>query len=691
MTDLSDVLHSELDDLDDVSANPSTATPFGEVVHARLSRRSVLSGGMIAAAGFLSTRLVADLPAARAAGARAQAAPTGAGLLGFEPVPLGYGDEIVVPRGYTARPFVPWGTPILGEMPAFVPGTPGAPGHDDTGNTADQQAQQMGMHHDGMHFFPIGRPGRARQRGLLVINHEYTDEEFLHTGELQPERPDPANSERTLSWTKAERPNWTAEMVRKSQAAHGVSVIEIRRSSETGAWELVPSGRNRRITATTPMAFSGPAAGHRLVQTGADPAGTTPVGTVNNCSMGYTPWGTYLACEENFNGYFAVETSNDADNPFSAYSEEQQQLLKRYGGFSDSSYNWSTHDPRFQVTPEEPNEPHRFGWCVEIDPFDPASTPVKRTALGRLKHEGAFVHVTQGDRVVVYMGDDQANDYAYKFVSADSFRAMRDRGVSPLDEGTLYVATFNDDGSGTWLPLVHGQGPLTAENGFADQGDVMVKTRLAADALGATPMDRPEWTSVDPNNGTVYLTLTNNSSRTTPNGPNPRVLKDASGKNLGNPFGQIVRWEEAGGDHAATSFRWDLFLLAGQGRDSGDQSTIQEEDAFGSPDGMWVDPDSRVWIQTDGRQPAGANDQMLAANPFVTDSAGAPEIKRFLTGVVNCEVTGVITTPDQRTMFINIQHPGDGGGSTWPHDEPIQTPRAATVVITKDDGGIIGT
>jgi secreted PhoX family phosphatase len=308
-----------------------------------------------------------------------------------------------------------------------------------------------------------------------------------------------------------------------------------------------------------------------------------------------------------------------------------------------------------------------------------------------VKHESAHVHVSRGGRVVVYTGDDQVNEYVYKFVSTKNWHAMRAQGRSPLDEGTLYVARFNDDGSGTWLPLVHGQGPLTADNGFADQGDVLVKTRLAADLLVATPMDRPEWTSVDPSTGMVYLTLTNNSGRTSPNGPNPRVLQDSSGKPIGNPFGQVVRWEEAGGDHAATRFRWDLFVLAGAGRGSGDGSTVAPEDAFGSPDGMWVDPDSRVWIQTDGRQPQDANDQMLAANPFVRDDAGTPEIKRFLTGVVNCEVTGVITTPDQRTMFVNIQHPGEGGGSTWPRLDGITTPRSSTVVITKDDGGVIGT
>jgi len=275
------------------------------------------------------------------------------------------------------------------------------------------------------------------------------------------------------------------------------------------------------------------------------------------------------------------------------------------------------------------------------------------------------------------------NEYAYKFVSAGNWKSVRGRGRSPLDEGTLYVAKFNDDGSGEWLPLVHGEGPLTATNGFTDQGDVLVKARLAATALGATPMDRPEWTSVDANTGMVYLTLTNNtSSSKVENAANPRKP---------NSWGHIIRWAEDGGDHAATHFHWDLFLLAGQGRSSGDGSTIQDEDAFGSPDGLWVDHDGRVWIQTDGTQPVGANDQMLAANPYATDAQGVPEIKRFFTGVVACEVTGVITTPDQRTMFVNIQHPGEGGGSTWPHNDAFATPRSATVIVTKNDGGVVGT
>ena len=669
-----------IEDIDDIPANPSTGPLFADVVRARMSRRAVLSGGMLAAAGFMTTRLVSDSPSAYAAGARSQAADGDkTKLLGYTAIPPSKADEVTVAPGYTARPFVPWGTPLLAGAPAFSPGTPGAPGFEGSdGNTAADQEKQLGMHHDGMHFFQRGRPGRSRQRGMLVLNHEYTDETYLHTGEFIED------------YVESNRDAWTADMVRKSQAAHGVAVVEIRKAAQSGEWEIAPGGRHRRITANTPMAFSGPAAGSRLVRTSADRAGRRPLGTINNCAHGYTPWNTYLTCEENFNGYFAVETSGNEADPLSAYSDEDEKLLKRYGVGGDR-FNWGTHDDRFIVTPDNANEPNRFGWVVEIDPFDPRSTPVKRTALGRLKHESATVHVTKGDRVVVYTGDDQANDYAYKFVSSGSWTDMRAQGRSPLDEGTLYVARFDDDGGGAWLPLVHGQGPLTTANGFADQADVLVKTRLAADALGATPMDRPEWVSVDAGTGMVYLTLTNNSSRKTADGPNPRVLTDDTGKVIGNPWGQIVRWEEAGNDHAATSFTWDLFVLAGQGRNSGDESTVTEEDAFGSPDGLWIDPDSRVWIQTDGRQPDSANNQMLAANPFVTDSAGAPEIKRFFNGVIGCEVTGVITTPDQRTMFINLQHPGEDGGSTWPRLDGIETPRSSTVIITKNDGGVIGT
>jgi secreted PhoX family phosphatase len=638
-SDLALVLSEEVDP-DDVSSNPATDPSFREVLErAGLSRRRVLGGGLAGAAGFFAATLAGGQVAVAAPGPRGDDR-----LLGFEAIPLGYGDEVVVPAGYSATAFLPWGTPILGDYPEFVPG----------GNTAREQEQQAGMHHDGMHFFPLRNGQRGNTHGLLVVNHEYTDEALLHTGtSTMP----PASA-------------WTAEMVRKSQAAHGVSVVEVERTP-AGTWRVLRSPLNRRVTATTPMAATGPAAGHRLLRTSADPSGVELLGTINNCSHGVTPWGTYLTCEENFNGYFRVEPGE--------YDGEQRQLQQRYGIGGDR-YRWSTNDDRFVVTPDDANEPNRFGWVVEIDPHDPDSRPVKRTALGRVKHESAHVHVTRGGRVVVYTGDDQVNEYVYKFVSAGNWKSLRARGLSPLDEGTLYVARFNDDGSGAWLPMVHGEGPLTAENGFADQGDVLVKARLAASALGATRMDRPEWISTDPRTGMVYLTLTNNRSE--------EKQESAANPRTPNRWGHIIRWREERDDHASTRFAWDLFLVAGQGRSSGDGSTIQDEDAFGSPDGLWFDPDGRLWIQTDGTQPAGANDQMLAANPFRTDAAGVPEVRRFLTGVQDCEVTGVVTTPDQRTMFVNIQHPG--GSSTWPHGDGFETPRSATVVITKDDGGVIG-
>jgi hypothetical protein len=651
---------------EDAVLNASLEPHFNEVLAARLSRRSVMGGGLAAAAAFLAgSNVLTGVAAAHGRGrgheqGRGKGHSKGGGpgqapapeLLGFSAIPLGYGDEVVVPPGYTARPLIPWGTPILGGYPAFVPGTPPLVAN---GNTAAQQAEQVGMDHDGMHYFALSRGPGGNERGLLVVNNEATDEGYLHTGTLAP----------------PSRDQYTADMVRKSQNAHGVTVVEIARN-HLGEWEVVRGPYNRRLTANTPMTLSGPAAGHRLVVTPEDPEGRTPLGTFNNCAHGFTPWGTYLTCEENFNGYFRLDPG--------PYDPEHDALNKRYGVGGDR-YNWTTHDDRFVVTADDPNEPNRFGWVVEVHPLDPQSTPVKRTALGRMKHEGAFVHIGKGGRVVVYMGDDQTNEYVYKFVSAGNARSLLARGGSPLDEGILYVARFNDDGSGEWLPLVHGQGALTSGNGYADQGDVLVKTRLAAAALGATPMDRPEWTSVDAKTGFVYVTLTNNtSSSKIINAANPRKP---------NTWGHILRWQEAGGDHTATTFSWDIFVLAGPGGVDG--STNDAEDAFGSPDGLWVDPDSRVWIQTDGKQPGGANNQMLAANPYVLDARGVPEIRRFFTGVVGCEVTGVITTPDGRTMFTNVQHPGEEGGSRWPHNDGLDTPRASTVVVTKDDGGVIGT
>jgi secreted PhoX family phosphatase len=432
------------------------------------------------------------------------------------------------------------------------------------------------------------------------------------------------------------------------------------------------------------MAFSGPVTmSHPLMQSTITPQ---PRGTLNNCAHGVTPWGTYLACEENWNGYFGT-----AEAGWTATALEQRYGITRAG----FGYNWHVAEPRFDLNVNR-NELNHFGWVVEIDPTKPESTPVKRSALGRIKHEGATCTERNG-RVVVYSGDDENGDYLYKFVSSAPWRRLRAQGRSPLDHGTLYVARFDADGTGAWLPLVHGQGPLTTANNWVDQADVLIRTRLAADAVGATKLHRPEWVAVHPKTGDVYVTLTNGS------GNNAAVN---SGRDP-NPYGHIVRFSESETDD--TSFQWDIFIVAGDPQyDS--VNVPADQPVFGSPDGLWIDDRGIVWIQTDisnssqNRADRGydriGNNQMLAADPE------SGEIKRFLTGPRGCEITGVIMTPDRRTMFVNVQHPGESTTfwnnqfgaptvanpatvSSWPFGGG-KRPRPATVVITRIDGGEIG-
>ncbi len=612
------------------------------------SRRMVLQGGL----GAAVSQLLAPLAGASAL---AGCASMGSGpLLGFKSVPLSTADAIVVPEGYSAQVIAPWGDPVglSGENPAF---------REDASNSAAQQAAQMGMHHDGIHYYPI----EGSSSGLLVMNHEYTDDGLLFPDGMQ---------------------NWSAEKVRKSQAAHGVSVIEVTRKGTQ--WEVVrPSPWARRITAATPMALSGPAAGHTLMRTSADPVGQRVLGTLNNCGSGITPWGTYLTCEENFINYFS-----GGDTP----SAHEKRWGLRKGG---AGYRWHEHDARFDAT-KEPNEPNRFGWVVEIDPHNPSSTPVKRTAMGRSVHEGATVAVTKDGRAVIYMGEDARFEYIYKFVSRDRIQPGGARANAELlDHGTLYVAKFNADGSGMWLPLTHGHGPLTAANGFADQGEVLIKSRQASDLLGATKMDRPEWIDVD-KNGWVYCTLTNNSRR----GADKQPGVDAMNPRANNSMGNIIRWKEDGDFHG-TTLKWNHFVLAGDPANARAEARGNiKGDLFACPDGLWTDARGVLWIQTDmstsamgkGDLVRTGNNMMLAADP------ATGEIRRFLTGPRGCEVTGATATPDGRTMFVNIQHPGEnpagrndpadpGKYSTWPDKKPGGRPRSATVVIRKDDGGVIGT
>lgn len=666
---------------------------FASVLDARLARRTVLKSTAGAAAlGFMSLGLAGCLGGSSSSRRHYGAGEGESGpLVTFKAVPTSESDEIVVPEGYSYQIILPWGTPINGSMPAF-----------DVSNTGEEQGMQVGSHHDGMHFFPIEgeEPFEgSSDEGLLVMNHEYVEPRFMHLDHIGQEL---GSGAVIMKGEVRDR-----DQALKEINAHGVSVVHIRKRSDN-RWELVQSDYNRRITGRTPMELAGPVRGSDLVRTRYSPEGIATRGTLNNCAMGVTPWNTYMAAEENWAGYFG---NRDADIPreHSNYGIRANDSRYRWAlaeGGEDEFIRFDATRTGASATEDYRNEPNCFGWMVEIDPFDPDSTPIKRTSLGRFGHEGVvFGPAIEGQPVVCYSGDDSTNQFIYKFVSEQPFQKGLTDG-SILDTGTLYVAKFNDDGSGQWLPLVYGQNGLDAGNGFRDQADVLVNTRLAAGLVGATPMDRPEWGAVDPNNGDVYFTLTNNSGRSEPNAANPRTQ---------NRHGHIIRWQEANGDHASTTFDWDIFIFGGDAGESG-QAHLAGKDANGdaltadnllsSPDGLWIDRDSRVWIQTDigeGSQNTGlfevfGNNAMLCADP------ATGEMRRFLTGPIGQEVTGVITTPDQKTMFINIQHPGAtttaeewAAGqryvrSSWPDRNPVRLPpRSATVVIWKDDGGVIGT
>ncbi len=640
----------------ETSTNTSQNEEFAQV--ANLHRRRLLQGGFLTAAAAalgLPAGLRSESDTAQALGPK----------IGFTPIAYFDSDLVHVPEGYLIDVLIGWG------------GAVGIPGHalpawtGTASESAEDQMKQYGMHCDGMHFFPFSAGGgrdEENDAGLLVVNHEYADQGLLFSDGMK---------------------TWNLDKIKKSQAAHGVSVIHVRKGHVHAKWEVCrPSPWARRISANTPMRIAGPARFQ---------LGESVLGTLLNCAHGYTPWGTYLTCEENWHGCFgAAKAAAPANDPAFAATPDE----KRYGidgrGFG---YNWHHYDSRFDLNANR-NEPTKFGYVVEIDPFDPASKPVKRTALGRLRHEGAFVSLARDGRIVVYMGDDQVNEYLYKFVSRHRYNPeSRHANFGLLDEGILYAAKFHGEGSGEWKELSPGVNGITPDKGFATQGDVCIKTRQAADLAGATKMDRPEWIAVHPKTGEVYCTLTNNVVRTVADPANPRAP---------NRHGHIIRWREAGEDAAAIRFRWDIFVEAGDpGKGPGRDAGNIQGDLFGSPDGLWFDPDGRLWIQTDiltSRLGVGEYSNM-PVNTMLCADVTTKAIKRFLTGPKGCEVTGVITTPGQRTMFVNIQHPGEGALdasdadnptkiSHWPYSQgygPPGRPRSSTIVIQRKDGGVIGT
>src|SRR5262245_51876135 len=653
---------------DDKVCNRSNNQTFQEIVEDRMSRRRFLGSGLATAAAFSLGGISALLKAVPAS-----ADPIAGPLVRFEGISVSNADTVVVPLGYKAEALIAWGDPVS-SGPKFK---------QDASNSAEDQARQWGSHNDGLVYFPID----GSRRGLLVENNEYTDDGLLFPDGVA---------------------NWNEEKTNKSINAHGVSIIEIIKDFKERKWHVVrPSGYARRITAQTPIKIGGPAAGDPRLRTSEDPTGKLVLGTVNNCAMGFTPWGTYLTCEENFNGFFQKTLAN------------RTPLELRYGIAPQASgFRWHTTHPRFNAD-IEPNEPNRFGWVVEIDPFNAKSTPVKRTAIGRFKHEGAWVQETKNGKIVVYSGDDERNEYIYRYVSNLPWRLARRRGISPLDDGILYVAKFHDNGTGEWLPLTPENPALAAWS----LNDILINTRGAADAAGATMMDRPEWIDTFPEALTVIGTLTNNNRRGTPPVPpgepaanNPdgsttagsaRPPVDAINPRAINNYGHIITWKYDN-DFDEPDFDWDIFVLCGDPAKPADGSTING-DKFAAPDGIYVTPSGRLWIETDvssntidaGAYAGFGNNQMLCADP------GTGEVRRFLQGPKGCEITGVFTTPDERTMFVGIQHPGEtpdlpSGAdsrndpenpkafSSWPDGDAGGRPRSACIVITKDDGGEIG-
>jgi secreted PhoX family phosphatase len=648
----------------------TTANPyFGDIVETALSRRAMLKGG---AAGALVVGVGAAFPANAAAAAQpydsaSSAAPktgTESGRGGHHSGPtrvddLDWGvvapnkdDKLTAAEGFDQGVVISWGDAVM----------PGAPEFDFDNQTSAAQLKQFGYNCDFLSILPLRRGFDGRERALLVANHEYTSEPLMFRG-----------------WKDGA--SATLDQLKISLAAHGLSVVEIERVGRSGQWRAVTSGRrsyNRRVTGFSEFKVTGPAAGHALLKTTADPSGTKVLGTLNNCAGGTTPWGTTLHGEENFNQYFEVSSTVDP-----AYTT----AFKRYGlpTAAAAGKSWARVDERFDLS-KNPNEANRFGWIVELDPYDPTSTPKKRTMLGRTKHEGATIRLARDGRAVAYLGDDERFDYLYKFVSEKRFREGADRhNGTLLDTGTLYVAKFTGDGTddgeydgtGEWIALTTDKKSFVPGMSVAE---VLVNTRLAADKMGPTKMDRPEDVEPNPHTGKVYMACTNNSNRTA-------EQVDEANPRPANKHGHVVEMTEQRNDAASTRFTWNLLLVCG---DPADPSTYfggydkTKVSPISCPDNVAFDGSGNLWISTDGNA-LGSNDGLFAL-PLEGRERG--HVKQFLTVPIGAETCGPLISSDDRTVFVAVQHPGEVDGATpenpasvWPFGDQ---PRPSVACVWKD-------
>jgi uncharacterized protein len=644
---------------EDHGSNPSTGPTMGDVVAQRYNRRDLLKGLLaVPAIGAVSALAIETVERANAQTLNTTTTPS----FTFTEIPAASQERDQVAEGYDADVLIRWGDPVL----------PGAPAFDPRNQTAATQALQFGYNNDYIGYFPIEG---SSEHGLLAINHEYTNEELMFPGLGRQDT-------RSVAFRGMTKALADVEMM-----AHGGSVIEVRKTN--GKWAIVPNSRYaRRITAETPMEITGPARGHARMRTGYDPTGTLVRGMLNNCAGGRTPWGTWLTCEENVNGYFW------GDMP------ESHPEFRNYRrmGIPGRWYNWGTYYDRFDVT-KEPNEANRFGWTVEIDPFDPTFVPKKRTAMGRFKHEGAAGIISGTGHYVIYQGDDERFDYVYRFVSKNRVTGNRAQDQHLLEDGTLSVARYDADGTVHWLPLVFGQGPLTAANGFQSQADVMIETRRASDLLGATRMDRPEDVEANVRTQRIYVMLTNNTRRTAEqvNPSNPRA---------DNRFGHIIEMIPPGDDHTAATFRWDVLVRCGDPAVAAVGATFSPNTTrdgwFGMPDNCAIDSQGRLWVGTDGNSPSrtGRADGLWA---FETHGEARATSKLFYRCPAGAELCGPEFVPDDTSLFIANQHPGEAdpedssapptsfenASTRWPDFRPDMPPRPSIVAITKRGGGKI--